>query len=142
MKSKRAAGNQFQDRCEKWLLKNFSGCVVHNQKTASSFIPRLGIWTSKRQDILGCIDILAVGCDEVISKPLFIQCTLHTGIGKKEEDLLKVPWSLDHCVVEIWQGVESRRIVIRRLVKRDGVKVFVKYAEIRSGKYIKTEEDE
>jgi hypothetical protein len=141
--NKRAIGNAFQDAVCKWLSKDFPGITIHNFKSSMRFLPHLGRWVSpKANDLWGCVDIACIGPDECTNKPLFIQCTTGKGIAQKEKDMLSVPWCLEHMTVEVWQRAESRRWVIRRLVKRDGVKVFVKYAEIRSGKYIKTEEDE
>lgn len=130
--NKRKSGNLFQDWIEDWLLKSFPGCVVHNQKSVSTFLPKMGVWTSKRNDIFGCVDLVAIGTTEVCDKTLWIQATLDTGIGRKEKELLEIPWHLDHSCVEIWQKKEGGRVVIRRL-QRDGT--FKIWAEIRRGKF-------
>jgi len=114
MQSKRAKGNALQDWIAKWLVENHPGCSVHNQKTVSKAIPMKGkiVWTSARQDILGCIDLIMVSDSD---KPWFIQATCHTGIGKKLDDLLKVSWNLDHARVFVWQKKEPRLHLIREL---------------------------
>jgi hypothetical protein len=115
------------------------GIRVHRQTSIAVPHTKDGrtFWTSRSNDIFGCVDLLAIGPDEVTSKPLFIQCTLHTGIGKKEQDMMAVPWDLQYACVEIWQQTspKPRTVVIRRLVKcADGL-CFVKWAKIVNGKY-------
>ena len=135
MKSKRATGNQFQDWVCRWLMSKFPGGAIHNQKTSSAFIPRLNIWTSKRQDILGCIDIIFV---HSLRPPMFIQATTHTGIGKKQNDLLAIPWSVG-TDVQIWQKVKTGRIVVWYLDHR--TKSFCVIGEIHRGKWIDATEE-
>lgn len=110
----RAKGNRFQDRIEK-LLKSW-GWTVHNQKTVSSLVKirrkdgRIQeVWISKRNDILGCIDITARKPGE---KPLHIQATLHGDLRKRTEQLRTIPWALGHEDVQIWQGKEAGEIII------------------------------
>ena len=109
MKSTRRKGNAFQDWCASWLRDQ--GYDVHNQKTVAKLI-KTGkglIWISQRQDIFG-LDILAIKAGE---KPLFIQATLHSGVQKRLDEILRHPWPLDHVKVQVWQK-KDKQINIKR----------------------------
>ncbi len=69
---------------------------------------------------------------------MFIQATTHTGIGKKQADLLAVPWSAA-TDVQIWQKKSPGRVVIWYLDHR--IKQFCIIAEIRRGKWIDANEE-
>ena len=106
-KNTRAIGNLFQNWVEKWIIKTYPGAVVHNQKTASTLVKvrdyKTGelkdIWISKRNDILGCIDLLVIMPDKL---PLFIQASVHQGVAKRIKELEQVPWNFPHCHVQLW----------------------------------------
>ncbi|TKJ46672.1 hypothetical protein CEE34_07690 [Candidatus Aerophobetes bacterium Ae_b3a] len=75
---------------------------MHNQKTAARAIKVGGQvkWISERNDILGCIDIISVKGN---SKPLFIQCTLHTGVKKRLKELAQCEWPFEYVSIQLWQ---------------------------------------
>jgi hypothetical protein len=118
MMNKRQRGHAFQDWIEVWLVEHFSNVCVHNQKSVANKIPirdkvtglMKEVWVSRRNDILGCIDLLAIFPDK---KPLFIQATLDSGMGKKLQDLLQVKWPLQFCTVQVWVKREDGVITIK-----------------------------
>ena len=122
--NKRQRGNAFQDWVEKWFQLSFPGCAVHNQKTVSTLIKfkdkKSGafkeIWVSKRNDILGCIDLIVVIPER---KPIYIQATLDTGVAKRFEELSQVKWPLEHCDVQLWQKKENGEVHIKRFTGND-----------------------
>ena len=89
MTSKVKKGNNFQDWIQKWLEEH--GWVVHNQKSVAKAIPVKGkvVWVSKRNDIFGEVDLIA---KKDYEPTLWIQATLDSGKGRKEEGLRKIPW--------------------------------------------------
>lgn len=117
--NKRQRGNAFQDWVAKWFIDNHPGCATHNQKTASTMCRVLDkktgelkdIWISKRQDILGCIDLIVIIPKR---KPLFIQATLDSGVTKRLEELQQVPWPLDFVNVHLWQKREDSTVSIKK----------------------------
>jgi len=119
MPSKSQKGNQFQDWCAAWILKNSPGSVVHNQKSVAKTIkirnPKTGQledrWVSQRNDILGCIDLIWIREDGYIT---FIQATLDSGVGRKLTELKKIPWDVTRYAVEVWVKREAGRISIMR----------------------------
>jgi hypothetical protein len=124
--TRRARGNNFQDWICKYLSKN-EGMVCHNQKAMAKWLPYCQKWVSTRNDILGCIDVIGVNRDRMV----FIQATLHTGVGKKEKDLQSVPWpDIKGVDVELWQKKGPRRIVVFKMI---GGKL-EKIAEIINGR--------
>ena len=128
--SKRATGNVFEKWCESWILKNVPGSVVHRQVSVASRI-KVGareIWVSKRNDIFGCIDLIAISPH---IKPTFIQCTCDSSIGRKFKELVAIPWSLRHSDVNVWQKMAGRRVVVWSL---NETRTFEKFSEIRKGK--------
>ena len=117
MTTTRQKGNAFQDWCKVWLEEQ--GYSVHNQKTVARQFKKAGrtFWVSQRNDIFGCIDIIALRSPD---KPLFIQCTMHTGVQKRLDELIKINWPWKHVEVELWQK-KDKVINIKRLT--DGVLV-------------------
>ena len=119
MPSKSQKGNQFQDWCAAWILKNSPGSIVHNQKAVAKTIkirnPKTGQledrWVSQRNDILGCIDLIWIREDGYIT---FIQATLDSGVGRKLTELKKIPWDVTRYAVEVWVKREAGRISIMR----------------------------
>ena len=79
MTSTRQTGNNFQDWIQKWLGDR--GWVIHNQKGVATKVrtPRGEIWVSKRQDIYGCIDLIA----KKAGLTLWIQATTHKSLKEK-----------------------------------------------------------
>ena len=96
MKSTRQKGNQFQNWCATWLEEQ--GYAVDNRKTVAHRL-KSGIWVSLAADVFGC-DIIAIKTGQ---KPLFIQATLHSGVQKRLDEILRHPWPLDHVKVQVWQ---------------------------------------
>lgn len=96
---RRKLGNYLQNKVEQYLKNN--GYSVHNQKSVAKQImtPRGPIWVSQRNDILGCIDIIAIKENK---KPKFIQVTADTNIKRKLDKLLQVKWS-KFCEIEVWR---------------------------------------
>jgi len=119
MPSKSQKGNQFQDWCAAWILKNSPGSIVHNQKAVAKTIkirnPKTGQledrWVSQRNDILGCIDLIWIRPDGYLT---FIQATLDSGVGRKLAEIKKIPWDVTTYAVEVWVKREAGRIAIMR----------------------------
>lgn len=117
--NKRQKGNQFQAWIKSWIEKNFPDASVHNQLTVSKLIKvrdkKTGqlkdIWVSKRNDILGCIDLIVIIPDK---NPIFIQATLHTGVAKRVKELAKVPWNFACCQVQVWYKRKPGEIHIKQ----------------------------
>ncbi len=59
-------------------------------------------WVSQSNDVFGCIDLVAKKKGE---RTRWIQVTAHSGVGKKKQEILEVPWDSDHDSVEIWRWV-------------------------------------
>jgi hypothetical protein len=119
----RQRGMAFQRWICDWFLEKFPTASVHNQVTVANKIPvrdkKTGemkeVWISKRNDILGCIDVIIIIPNH---KPIFIQATLDSGVTKKLQDLVQVPWSFEHCIVQLWQKREDSSVVVKKL--KDG----------------------
>ena len=117
MKNTSKTGNAFQDWILKWILENYKGSAVHNQKSVAKVIklrdPKTGQlvdrWVSQRNDILGCIDLIWVSAAGTI---VFIQATMDTGVSRKLEELNKIPWNLANCMVQLWLKREPTRVDI------------------------------
>lgn len=122
MVSKRQKGNQFQDWCEKWILENYPGSVIHNQKSFAKLIKvrdkRTGklkdIWVSTRNDIFSCIDLIVCSPGDPMR---FIQATWDSHIGKRQKELMVVPWPWDCCYVELWLKRKPGEIHIKRMAE-------------------------
>jgi len=136
MPSKSQKGNQFQDWCAAWILKNSPGSIVHNQKAVAKIIKMrdsktgqlVDRWVSQRNDILGCVDIVwiwSTGC------LVFIQATMDSGVGRKLTELKKIPWDVSMYGVEVWVKREPGRIDI---LKYTAEKTLLKIATITRGK--------
>lgn len=140
--NKRQRGMAFQKWIMDWLIENVPGVMVHNQTTVANKIPlrdkQTGqmkeIWVSKRNDILGCIDLIAIMPGQ---KPLFIQATLDSGVTRKLNDMLVVPWPLQHCRVQLWQKREDGVVMIKKFVG-DGLE---EVGKIIRRKYYKLSEE-
>lgn len=114
----RARGMRIQDLvCE---ILTGEGYRCHNQKPSAKLIwIRKGaqlqkLYVSARQDIFGCIDIIAVHA----SKPTkWIQSTSDTGLGRKLDAFIKadVPWNSLIQEVEIWQKIGIKHFKIFRV---------------------------
>jgi hypothetical protein len=132
MTSKRAKGSAFERWVEAWLIKNDPSCKVHRQVSLSKYIPSKGIFVSTRNDILGCIDLICVSPSMGVT---FIQATMHTGTGKKMNDLRQVPWPYDKVNVQLWQKKCPRRVVIWSLKESREYLI----GEIQNGKWVEKE---
>jgi len=120
MANKRQKGNQFQDWIEKWILENRPGAVIHNQKVFAKLVKipdkRTGLlrdtWVSTRNDIFGVIDLIAC----IPGEPMcFIQATADSHIGKRQRELMTVPWPWECCRVELWLKRKVGEIHVKRL---------------------------
>ena len=134
MTSARAKGNAYQRKCTKWIENNYKGAVVHNQAPKASVFIKDGkacYRSSKGNDILGAIDILAIipGC-----KVVFLQVTLDTHVHKRLKDMTRIPWDRRYCIVQLWQDKGSGRTVIKELHQVGGVSTLMNIAEIVRGK--------
>ena len=109
--TRRARGNAFELWCAAWLTEN--GWSVHRQQSISRPIPIKGklIWTSPRNDILGCADLVAVKPGERV---LFVQCTLDSGVTKREEETKVIKWDLSYACVQLWADRGKRHIQIKQ----------------------------
>ena len=132
MTSKRAKGSAFERWVEAWLIKNNPSCKVHRQVSLSKYLPMKKMFVSTRNDILGAIDLICVNSSSI----RMIQATMHTGTGKKLNDLRQVPWPHDKVSVELWMKRAPRRITIWR-VYADHEDIL---GEIIGGKFIEKEE--
>jgi len=120
MANKRQKGNAFQDWIAAWLVENRPGAVIHNQKTVSKLVKipdkRTGLlrdtWVSARNDIFGCVDLIVCAPGEPMC---FIQATMDNHIGKRQKELLTVPWPWDCCSVELWLKRKVGEIHIKRM---------------------------
>ncbi len=138
-KSRRASGNQFQDWCAKWIVKQDPQAIVHNQKPVATQvnIPGKGfVWVSKRNDIFGEIDLIAISPERTV---MFIQATLDTHAERKEAPLAAMPWNLETSQVQIWRKREDGTVVIKDL-GNDGA--FHVIANIVRGKLEPIEKEE
>ena len=124
----RQKGNAFQDWCKVWLEE--AGYTVHNQKTVARQFKKAGgsFWVSQRNDIFGCIDVIAMRKDE---KPLYVQCTMDTGVRKRLDELSKPLWPFEYVEVQLWQK-KGQVINIKRL-NADGM--LVDHAKILRRKF-------
>ena len=119
MMNKRQRGHNFQNWIEQWMLDNYEGAVVHNQKSVANKIPirdkitgeMKEIWISKRNDIFGAIDLIVIIPGR---KPLWIQATMDTGVTKRLQEMVTVPWPLEHCSVQLWQKRPDGVITIKK----------------------------
>jgi hypothetical protein len=107
-------GNHFQDEIEVFFQKR--GGHVHNQKPSASrvFTPKGLIFVSRRNDLFGAFDLNVLFS---YWPPLYIQATLHTGIGAKKLPIDKLPWNPQYLAYEIWQKIPYKgvRILVKRL---------------------------
>ena len=137
MTSNIAKGGAFQRWCPKWVEDNYPGAVVHNEVSSSKAYfdkkTKEIKYFSHRNDILGCIDLIAIipGC-----KVVFIQATLDTGVHKRLKDMVAVPWCHDHCIVQLWQDKGGGRKVVKQLRQVGDVSELLNVAEIVRGKLV------
>lgn len=132
--NKRQKGNICQNKAAEFLTK--WGYQVHNQKSVASMIrtSRGMIWVSKRNDILGCIDLIAIKSDEPTR---FIQVTAHTGMGEKLKKLGTVKWNFAYSSVEVWRYVDKGRWVLMEYTGE----ALEKFAEIKRGVLMTIQEE-
>lgn len=115
VKSSRARGNDFQDRCSRYL--EAEGFTVHNQKTYAKVIKirdrKTGqlrdVWVSTRNDILGAFDLIAVKAGERVR---FIQVTLDSSVSKRVKEVNGIAWPFDFMTVELWQGRDRAEVAV------------------------------
>lgn len=137
MPSKSQKGNQFQDWCAAWIIKNHPGSITHNQKAVAKTIkmrdPKTGQlvdrWVSQRNDIFGCIDLIWIRPDGYLT---FIQATLDSGVGRKLAELKKIPWDVTRCAVEVWVKRDVGRVSIMKYTPGE---TLFPWAVILRGKY-------
>jgi len=112
--TRREKGLKFQKWVKDWLEE--MGWVVHNQKPVGRMIKikdkktkkTKTIYISQRNDIFGCVDLVA----KKENKPtLWIQATLHTGVGEKKKALETVPWGKED-MVQVWVKREDGHVDI------------------------------
>lgn len=119
MLNKRQRGMAFQRWIQDWFIEGFPGCSVHNQTTVANKLKLRDkltgewkeVWISKRNDILGCIDLIVIIPSQ---KPLYIQATLDSGVGRKLQDLVAIRWPLEYCRVQLWLKREDGVIIIKK----------------------------
>ncbi len=116
MANLRQKGHQFQDWCAKFLSER--GYCVHSEKKVARRI-RVGekeIWSSSRQDLFGCADIIAISEIEI----LLVQATLDTAVEKRIKKFRVVP---DNPAIkcQVWQKVDTG--MVRILDGRNGREV-------------------
>jgi hypothetical protein len=128
--NKRRLGNVLQNKVEQILTKQ--GYIVHNQKPVAKPIPtgRGLIWVSQRNDIFGCIDIIAMHPSKKIK---FIQVTADTGVKRKGNELDKINWNKRHAEIELWRYTGKGRWIIYELNKEN---VLEKKLEFYRGKFL------
>ena len=143
---RRASGNYFQNWCEKFILKNFPGSHVHNQKAYSKSYRNVSdgktMWFSVRNDLWGCIDLAVILPHTQPmwkfappGKPLFIQATAWSHVTDKLDKIAVVPWDLSHVTVQLWQKREPGRVTIKQLFKNEDGFYLKDVGEIKRGKY-------
>ena len=130
-KSTAKTGNDYQTWCAKMLEEMYPGSSIHNQRAVGKFIPSIGRWISQRNDLLGCIDILVIVPGR---PPLLIQCTAHKSFAEKLNELVKIPWSLNYCEVQVWMKRAPGRTEIRALESVGATYILVPLGEIRRRK--------
>jgi hypothetical protein len=81
-------------------LLEAEGYVVH--RCIRTGTKRGNLWISQSNDVFGCIDLVAKKEGE---RTRWIQVTADSGIGRKKQDLAKVPWDPLFDSVEIWRWV-------------------------------------
>lgn len=99
MTSKRKKGLALQRKAKAILEKE--GFLVHNEVPIAYPIktPRGTFYISKRNDIFGAIDLIAIKKD---SKVRFIQVTADTSISRKLDELKTIPYPKEHATLELW----------------------------------------
>ncbi len=110
--NKRRKGNIFQNWIEKYLIeKNYK---VHNQKPVSTKIKNQKgeeIWVSKRNDLFGTFDLIALNENEI----KFISATLDTNIKKRTKQFLEFLNNLKNLPssisLELWVKKENKIII-------------------------------
>jgi hypothetical protein len=76
-----------------------------------------GKWICQENDILGCIDLIAIHKDQ---PPLFIQVSLDEHIDKRLKKFSAVPWNLSHCSVQLWVKRPTGIVSIKKLSLVEG----------------------
>ncbi len=96
--------------------------VHHTERTSHKIGPNR--WISNRNDIFGCIDIIAMKAGE---RTRYIQVTCDRNIGRKVAELSTVPWTPANQSVEVWRWVPGGG---KRLDGRTGLPRLTQYFEI------------
>ena len=107
---KRKKGLQLQNWIAKYLEEN--GWIVHNQKPVSKMLTteKGNIWISQRNDIFGCIDIIAKKKEE---KTLWILATHDVNLERRVEKLKEIGWDYNVDCVELWQKKDKKIKIYR-----------------------------
>jgi hypothetical protein len=84
-------------------LLEAAGYTVH--RCVRTGIKRGPIYISQSNDVFGCIDLVAKKKGE---RTRWLQVTAHSGVGKKRQEILEVPWDPLYDSVEIWRWVGGR----------------------------------
>lgn len=118
--SNREAGNRFENRCRDYLESlgfavdkaRAKVMMIRDNKTNKMRM------ISGPNDFFGCADLIAVHPSRPYT--LFLQCTLDSGVGRKKDKLLAVPWNLSVQKVQIW-------------MRQDGVKSGIRVTQFFAG---------
>lgn len=93
------------------------GWVVH--RCVRTGVKRGPFYMSQSNDVFGCVDLVAKKRGE---PTLWIQVTADSGIGRKKDDLLKIPWSPGVDDVRIWKWVggshTSHKVTGKPIIKQ------------------------
>lgn len=130
--NRRAKGLAYQRWVKAWIEENMPGSIVHNQPM-NHFCIAPGKWVCRSNDILGCIDVIAIVPN---GKPMFIQCTMDGHIEKRFQELIKVPWSFWHTDVELWVKNKKGATVCKRLMQVNGKLILADISRIERRKKI------
>lgn len=117
--SKREAGNRWEIRIKEYLES--LGFVVDKCRAKVMMIrDKTGKMRmiSGPNDFFGCADLIAIHPNRYFT--LFIQATLDSGMGRKKQKLMTIPWNLSVQRVQIW-------------MRQDGVKSGVRVTQFNAG---------
>lgn len=119
--SSRSKGRYFERKVKAYLESIGFTCDEARASLKPLFLPGKGrIFVSSRNDILGCVDILAL--HQVLPYTLFVQCTISVSDrAKKKAKLLSVKWNSAAHVVQVWSRDDKARGGVRvSTLKADG----------------------
>lgn len=80
------------------------GYKVH--RCVRTGVKRGPFYFSQSNDVYGCIDLIAKKIGE---RTRWIQVTADSGMGRKFEEMLTIPWDIDHDTVEVWRWVGGQK---------------------------------